>query len=104
MKHYTQEWIEEWCQANGWTDLVMERRNHYWAFPPGAVMPEPIPAHTLKLIKAEKGLTPEEKSWSVFAVSIAILATLCSYIFKCPLPLIFAFAFTAITVARLEVE
>ena len=104
MNHYTHEWIEEWCQENGWTDVVMERCNNYWAFPPGAVMPEPIPPHILRLIKARKGLTPEEKHWSVLSVSIAVVAMLFSYILKCPLPLIFAFAFTAITVARLEVE
>ncbi len=54
MKHYSDEWIEEWCQENGWTDLFVERSNSYWAFPPGAVMPEPIPAQALRVIKAKK--------------------------------------------------
>ena len=53
MKHYCEEWVKDWCFENGWTDLYVERC-HYWAFPPGAVMPEPIPPRVLRLIKAEK--------------------------------------------------
>ena len=55
MKHYSDQWVEEWCQENGWTELFLERQDHYWAFPPGAVIPEPIPHQTLKIIKSKKG-------------------------------------------------
>ena len=104
MKHFCDEWIQEWCEENGWTDLFIERKNHYWAFPPGAVMPEPIPAPTLKLIKAQKGLCPDERMWSVAAVMAAIAGIVLSYLLKCPMPLVFAFGLGAIAVARLEVE
>ena len=104
MKHYADEWIQEWCQENGWTDLFIERYNNYWAFPPGAVMPEPIPSHTLRLIKASKGLSHQERIWSTTAVIVAILATVLGYMTKCPLPFVFAFAFGAVTVAQLEIE
>lgn len=104
MKHYHDEWIEEWCQDNGWTDLYIERCNNYWAFPPGAVMPEPIPMKVLRLIKAEKGLTLQERFWSISAVLATITAALTTYWFKCPIPLVAAFALNAVTVAQLEVE
>jgi hypothetical protein len=104
MTHYSIDWIEAWCQENGWTELFVERRNSYWAFPPGGVMPEPIPNHVLNLIKAEKGLTVEEKVWSASAVISAIVAVISTVIFKCPMPLVFAFAFSAVTVAQLEIE
>ena len=104
MRHYADEWIEEWCQENGWTDLFMERYNHYWAFPPGAVMPEPIPQHTLHLIKASKGLSLDERRWSSLAICVTILAMISSYVFQCPVPLVVAFGFAAITVAKLEME
>lgn len=103
MKHYCDEWINEWCQQNGWTDAVSVSRN-YWAFPPGAVMPEPIPPRVLRLIKQEKGLTTQEKSLSTLAVIVTIVAALLCYFLKSPMPLIFAFAFAAITVAQLEVD
>lgn len=103
MKHYRDEWINEWCQQNGWTDLVRDRYN-YWAFPPGAVMPEPIPPQALRIIKQEKGLTTQEKLWSISAAIGAIICTISSYFLKCPMPLVFAFAFGAVTVAQLEVE
>ena len=103
MKHYSEEWLHEWCIKNGWTDLYVERSN-YWAFPPGAVMPEPIPAKALQLIKAEKGMCYSEKAWSIAAVIVSLIAALASYILKCPMPLVFAFAFCAVTVAQLEVE
>jgi hypothetical protein len=104
MKHYCNEWIEEWCQENGWTDLFEERCNNYWAFPPGAVMPEPIPTHTLRLIKTQKGLTSQEKLWSVSAVFGTVVAVVSTYLLKCPIPLVLAFAFDAMTAAQLEVE
>jgi hypothetical protein len=104
MKHYHLEWIAEWCQDNGWTDLFEERRNNYWAFPPGAVMPEPIPTKVLRLIKSQKGMTLDEKFWSVSAVVGTIAAVISTYVLKCPMPLVLAFAFDAVTAARLEIE
>jgi hypothetical protein len=103
MRHYCEAWLNEWCYENGWTDLYIEQYQ-YWAFPPGAVMPEPIPPHALRLIKAEKGLTPNEKFWSSVAAIVTLMAAISSYFLKCPMPLVFAFAFGAVTVARLEVE
>lgn len=104
MKHFCDEWIHEWCQDNGWTDLIMERPNHYWAFPPGAVMPEPIPSDTMRLIKAQNGLSFDEKWWSTAAVVVALVSTGLTYALKCPMPLVLAFAFAAIAMGKLEVE
>lgn len=103
MKHYSEQWLDEWCVENGWTDLYIER-DQYWAFPPGAFMPEPIPPKALKLIKAEKGLCGEEKLWSITAAIMTIIATLLTYFLKSPMPMVLAFAFDAITVGLLEVE
>jgi hypothetical protein len=104
MKHYHDEWIREWCDRNGWTELFMERTNNYWAFPPGAVMPEPIPAKTLRTIKGEKGFSLEEKRLLNIAIVTTLISVIGSYLLKCPMPIIFAFAFDAITAANLEAE
>jgi len=104
MRHYSDNWIEDWCQENGWTELFIERSNNYWAFPPGAVMPEPIPVKALRSIKVQKGLCSEERAWSITAVVGTIAAVVATYWLKCPMPLVFAFALDAVTVARLEVE
>ncbi|HEY9649533.1 MAG TPA: hypothetical protein V6C95_02640 [Coleofasciculaceae cyanobacterium] len=101
MKHYCDEWIYEWCNENGWTDVVFEHSN-YWAFPPGAVIPEPIPPDVLRLIKAEKGLSVSERGLSISAVIVAGIAAILSYILNCPMPLVLAFAFCAIAVGLLE--
>ena len=103
IEHYCAEWIDEWCQLNGWTDLYIER-HQYWAFPPGAVMPEPIPPKALKALKAEKGLTGEERFCSSAAVVVTIVALILTYFLKSPMPMVLAFAFGAISVAMLEVE
>lgn len=103
MKHYHDEWIQEWCQENGWTDLFVER-SLYWAFPPGAVMPEPIPVKVLKLIKEQKGLCQQERSWLILASVITGVALISSCLAHCPIPIVLAFAFNAVTVAQLEVE
>lgn len=104
MRHYNDEWIDQWCEDNGWTDLYIERCNNFWAFPPGAVMPEPIPAKVLRAIKAERGLTCEERIWSIAAVVATMLAAGVTYWLRCPIPMVAAFAFNAVTVAQLEVE
>ncbi|MEB3149359.1 MAG: hypothetical protein VKL60_10070 [Sphaerospermopsis sp.] len=104
INHYYIEWIEDWCAENGWTDLFVERRGNYWAFPPGCVIPEPIPMDTLKLIKQKNGATSEEILISVVAVIITILCATCAFICMSPMPLVVAFAFDAVTVAQLEIE
>lgn len=104
IQHFSDNWIKEWCDDNGWTDLFRERYNHYWAFPPGAVMPEPIPSKILKSIKASKGLCGEEKTVLSAAGIASVLAIAWSYYFQTPMPIVFAFAFDAVMMALLEVE
>ncbi|MBD2075705.1 hypothetical protein H6F86_17775 [Phormidium sp. FACHB-592] len=101
MNHYAAQWIEDWCAENGWTDLFQERTD-YWAFPPNAVMPVPIPTQVLRSIKANQGLCVEEKIWCTAAGLSAIIAASLSYFFATPMPLVAAFAFCAIVVARME--
>ncbi|MGF1489362.1 MAG: hypothetical protein ACFBSE_19915 [Prochloraceae cyanobacterium] len=103
MKHYCDEWIEQWCLENGWSDLYIEQ-NQYWAFRPGAVMPEPIPPNILHKIKQEKGLSPKERYWSIAAIAIAIIGIIVSICFRCPLFLVFAFTVDSFTVANLDLE
>lgn len=104
MRHFQDEWVQEWCENNGWTDLFRERYSFYWAFPPGAVMPEPIPQKALRLIKTEKGLSAEEKKWLAMGVIASVAAAISTYFLASPMPIVLAFAFDAIMVAHLEVE
>ena len=104
MKHFHDDWIQEWCDTNGWTDLFRERYNSYWAFPPNAVMPEPIPNKVLQVIKDTKGLTNDEQFWLASATVLSIIAIVLCFLISNPMPIVLAFAFDAITVAKLEVE
>ena len=104
MQHFKEEWIQEWCDRNGWTDVFMERYNHYWAFPPNCVMPEPIPQKVMRLIKSEKGFTSDEQKWLISAAMVSALAICASLLFVTPMPIMFAFAFDAVTFARMECE
>lgn len=101
MNKYCIDWIQEWCCENGWTDLFVERRE-YWAFPPHAVMPMPIPADALHTIKLEKGLSVPEKIWFGTAWLATLGSVVLSYSLECPMPLVAAFAFCALIVARTE--
>ncbi|BAQ64226.1 hypothetical protein [Geminocystis sp. NIES-3709] len=103
MKHFSDDWIKEWCHDNGWTDLFLERCD-YWAFPPHGVIPLPIPKETLIQIKAEKGFSPEERVWLGMAIGISIIAIFFTYLLNCPMPLVFAFAFCSIVVANFELD
>ena len=103
IKKYAHQWIQDWCNEHGWTDLFLERY-HYWAFPPGAVMPQPIPGDVLYAIKQEKGLSPTER-WSYgLGLSLTTLALIVAYLWNTPMPLAFAFGICAVTVAYLEDE
>jgi hypothetical protein len=104
MQHFHDEWIQEWCDRNGWTDLFMERYNHYWAFPPNCVMPEPIPQKVMKIIKSEKGLSQQEQKWLGLAMFVSVSALFASYFLVSPMPLMLAFGFDAITFARMDCE
>jgi hypothetical protein len=103
MKHYSPEWIEEWCLDNGWTGWFWEC-SHFWAFPPNALMPVPIPTQVLKAIKVEKGLCHEEKLWCLAAAFSVIAAATATYFLASPMPLMASFAFCAVTAARMEDE
>ena len=103
MKHFRDEWIQEWCESNGWSDWFINCQD-YWAFPPHAVMPLPIPKETLMQIKASKGFSPQEKMWVTMAVISTILGGVLSYFINSPMPLVFAFAFCSVIVANLELD
>lgn len=104
MKHFHDEWIQEWCDHNGWTDLFQERYNHYWAFPPNCVMPEPIPQKVMRVIKSEKGLTHNEYRLLIYAAVVSTVALAATCILASPMPLMFAFGFDAVTFARMDCE
>jgi hypothetical protein len=104
MKHFQDGWIQDWCEENGWTELFRERSSNYWAFPPNAVMPEPIPTEVLQKIKRQKGLCPDEKRWLVTATVFTLAGIALGFALACPMPVVLAFAFDAVTAAGLEVE
>ena len=67
-------------------------------------MPVPIPMQVLRAIKAERGLTVSERVWSLSAVVSTIVAAASGYFFESPMPIVLAFGFCAIVVARMEDE
>lgn len=104
MNHYCYAWVEDWCRENGWTELFMRKRNEYWAFPPNAVMPLPIPSQVLRQIKAERGLSVDERFWCITAGAVSVAAAGFSFLAQSPMPLVTAFAFCAMVVAALETD
>jgi hypothetical protein len=101
MLKYSQDFALDWCQENGWTDFFVEQYR-YWAFPPGAVMPLPLPADALYLVRKEKILTLQER----LVYGGILLATLGTGIFtywlRSPMPIALGFMGCAIAVALLE--
>ncbi len=104
MKHFSDEWIQEWCGEHGWTDVSVVGYGDYWAFPPGAVMPEPIPATVLRAIKAERGFCCQERWWMAAALGVSVAAAIASYLLRSPMPLVLAFCGDALIAASLEVD
>jgi hypothetical protein len=104
MNHYCYHWVEDWCKENGWTELFLQKRNEFWAFPPNGVMPLPIPSQVLREIKAAHGLSVDERFWCLAASVATAVAIGLSYFAQSPMPFVTAFAFCAMVVAGLEVE
>jgi hypothetical protein len=98
---YHEEWIADWCADHGWTDWFQEQRS-YWAFPPHSVMAVPIPSTVLRTIKTERGMSGDERHWTMMAWLGVLLGGVLSYEIASPLPLLLAFAFGAIVAARME--
>jgi hypothetical protein len=101
MKKYPQAWVQDWCDHNGWTELFIERY-HYWAFPPGAVMPQPIPLNILESIRKAKGDNPSERSAYLTCLGLTMMGVGGTCYWDCPLPLVLAFTVTALVVAYWE--
>lgn len=74
----------------------------YWAFPPHAVIPMPIPDDVLRSLKDQYGLSPQEKVWCAAAWIVGGMGIALTYWLECPIPLVAAFAFCAITVAQMD--
>jgi hypothetical protein len=100
---YSYHWIQDWCQENGWTDLFVERQS-FWAFPPGAVIPEPIPGDVLVALKRVHGYSPIERNSFGLIVAIALLASAVSLWSHSPFPLVVAFCLASLVVAWLEAD
>jgi len=103
MNKYCMNWIQEWCQDNGWSDPFQVRRE-YWAFPPHAVMPLPIPSQALQVIKAKKGLSPIERVWLSAVFGVTAIAATTGLWFENPMPLVAAFVFCALVFAAMDDE
>ncbi|MGG6293088.1 hypothetical protein ACQ4M4_01590 [Leptolyngbya sp. AN02str] len=101
MNKFCFEWIQEWCEENGWTDPFQESKQ-YWAFPPFAVMPLPIPNEALEVIKLERGLTSHEKYWNMAAWSVSVCSAAASVYAHSPMPIMIAFAFCAFVFGMMD--
>ncbi|WP_247216279.1 hypothetical protein [Synechococcus sp. C9] len=103
VKRLADAWIDQWCQEQGWTEWVASGGT-YWAFPPQAVMPVPIPREVLQELKATYGLSPQER-WAVgVMLASTIIALLGSWYSHCPIPLVGAFSLGALLTAAMDTE
>ena len=96
-------YIQQWCQEHGWTDLFVEQRQ-FWAFPPGAVIPVPVPIQALEGFYAEQEMTPQVGLLNLSSIGAALSAVFLTVLTLSPIPLLAAFGCCAIAVALLEEE
>lgn len=70
--------VQRWCRLHHWTDLFLHDRQFY-AFPPQAVIPLPLPAAAVNLSRStEIGKTLQQGWFSLVAVVILVsLVTVC---------------------------
>lgn len=93
--------MQAWCQENGWTDLFVEQYQ-FWAFPPGSVLPIPVPAQALEGYYKNRVASPQERLLSLVSIGTTLGAVLWTTLTLSPLPLLVAFGGCAIAVGLLE--
>jgi hypothetical protein len=94
------DYLQRWCQEHGWTDLFVDQCQ-FWAFPPGAVLPLPIPAYAFEGFQVG---SPSRRSWIFNGVAIACTVAgivLTAFTFS-PMPLLIAFAVSVTAVALVD--
>jgi hypothetical protein len=96
------DYLQRWCQEHGWTDLFMDQCQ-FWAFPPGAVLPLPIPAYAFEGFHST-GAPSARSGWLLNAMAIVctIVGIVLTTITFSPIPLLAAFAVSAAAVALVE--
>jgi hypothetical protein len=92
-------YVVGWCQEHGWTDLFIEHYQ-YWAFPPGAVMPLPVPTDVFQDFQNHRpqGAT----SFYTLILLLSGVAAIGSWLQRSPMPLVFAFCISAMAVGLLD--
>ncbi len=95
--------IQQWCSDHGWTDLFMEQCQ-FWAFPPGSVIPVPIPIHAVEGFYQTRRTPAPVKLLNFSAFVLAVGSAILTIWTRSPIPLVSAFGFCAIAVALVEEE
>ncbi len=92
-------YVAGWCQEHGWTDLFIDHYQ-YWAFPPGAVMPLPIPTDVFRDFQRDK---PQGLRYLYGLILLASgIAALGSCLQQSPMPLVVAFCLSAMVIGLLD--
>ncbi len=88
-----------WCQENGWTDVFVDH-SRYWAFPPGAVMPLPVPT---AVFEGFHDHYPKKEQY-LYGLSLFLFvgAVVLSLGYQSPMPLVFVFCICAIATAYFD--
>jgi uncharacterized membrane protein YedE/YeeE len=94
-------YLSAWCEDHGWTDLFLERYQ-FWAFPPGGVLPMPLPSDVFEDFQSQQQWSRKAIACYVLAIGSTLLGIGWTFQSSCPMPLIMAFAVAAIAVAMLE--
>ncbi len=94
---YSLEVARAWCQENGWSDLFIEQYR-LWAFPPGGVMPLPLPECALQEISFDEALTPRQVFSQALVFVAAVGSILTSFATHSPVVLVVGFAACALAV------
>ncbi|WP_404784800.1 hypothetical protein [Altericista sp. CCNU0014] len=103
MPRVLHQYIQQWCQEHGWTDLFVEQRQ-FWAFPPGSVLPVPVPTHALEGFYSEREMSPHVCLLSLSSIGLSLLSVFLTVRTLSPVPLLAAFGCCAIAAALLEEE
>jgi hypothetical protein len=97
------QYLQQWCQEHDWTDLFVEQFQ-FWAFPPGSVIPVPIPTYALEGFYRRRKISIPFRLLILAVIGVSLLAVVRTVLTLSPMPLVFAFGLCMFVFAVLDEE
>lgn len=84
MENSIERHIKKWCENSGWTDSFVQK-GQFYAFPPGAVIPLPVPTAAIESAKKVREIQVRHFKQLLLVLMPSLAVIVLTYICSFPL-------------------